>query len=67
MLKKNYKIEIGMTPNDHDHPMKPYYWMIMSNIGDDWCNEFFSWESSPEEAWIKAREHYNTFMSATKK
>ena len=64
-MKKNYKIEIGITPKYRDHPKKPYYWMIMSNTGKDWCNEFFSWAISPDKAWQEAYEHYNTFKKPT--
>ena len=55
-----YKIEIIMTPHYHDGQLAPYFWCVMCNGGQFWSNGGFGWAKSPEEAWKRANECYNS-------
>ena len=59
-LQKNYKIEVGITPNYKDNKYKPYYWVLFAYSGE-WCNECFGWAESPEKAWEEAYNFYLSF------
>lgn len=57
-----YKIEVLMTPHYHDSPKKPYFWMIGSYAGKDWCTHTAGWAATPEEAWKEAYAFYNKYI-----
>ena len=61
-----YKIEVIMTPHFHDSPKKPYFWMIGSYCGKDWCNHTSGWAATPEEAWQEAKTFYNKYLNTRK-
>lgn len=54
-MNKIYKIEVMLSP---DNSYEPFFWCLLSNIGDNWCNEGFGYESSPEKAWAVANSFY---------
>lgn len=54
-MNKIYKIEVILSP---DNSYKPFFWCLLSNTGDDWCNEGFGYESSSEKAWAAANSFY---------
>ena len=54
-----YKIEVIITPQYHDNPMKPYFWVVGKFLeNDNWCSVGYGWETTPDEAWKKACEYY---------
>jgi hypothetical protein len=57
-----YKIEVAMTPNTYDNPDEPYFWIIRSCCGNDWCTYTAGWAATPEEAWKKAQAFYNKYI-----
>ncbi|MFA9377003.1 MAG: hypothetical protein ACERKZ_09665 [Lachnotalea sp.] len=59
-MKNEFKIEIGLTPHNHDN-INPYYWTIFCYY-DDWCNEGFGWSKTPEEAWYSAFSYYQKYI-----
>ena len=62
-MKKIYKIEVMMFPNNELDSSKPFFWCIMSNTGKDWCNETAGWESTPEKAWEEAIRFYRKYKA----
>ena len=59
-----YKIKVIMTPHYHDGPKKPYFWMISSYDGNDWCAYTAGWAVTPEEAWKEAYAFYTKYVGA---
>lgn len=59
-----YKIEVLMTPHYHDSPKKPYFWMISSYDGNDWCAYTAGWAVTQEEAWKEAYAFYTKYIGA---
>lgn len=59
-----YKIEVLMTPHYHDSLKKPYFWMISSYDGNDWCAYTAGWAVTPEEAWKEAHAFYTKYAGA---
>lgn len=58
-MKKIYKIEVIMdVPTEELGSSKPFFWCLLSNTGNEWCNEACSWESTPEKAWEEAIRFY---------
>lgn len=60
-MQKEYKIEIGVTPNYKDNKYKPYYWVLFASSGGEWCNECFGWAEFPGKAWEEAYNFYLSF------
>lgn len=60
IMKKNYKIEVGVTPNNKDNHKQPYYWIIFSYCGE-WVNEGAGWSESPEKAWSEAYTFFKRY------
>lgn len=61
-----YKIEIAMTPHEHDSLNAPYFWSVICSDGKFWVNGGFGWATSPEEAWKRANECYKDLKENTK-
>ena len=59
-----YKIEVLMTPHYHDSHKKPYFWMLSSYDGNDWCAYTAGWAVTPEEAWKEAYAFYTKYVGA---
>lgn len=56
-----YEIRVTMTPHEHDSLNTPYFWCVMRDNGQGWCNGGFGWATSPEKAWKQANEYYESF------
>ena len=55
-----YKIEV-MIFSDKLNSSKPFFWYLLSNTGDKWCNIAFGHESTPEKAWEAAYRFYKNY------
>lgn len=60
-MDKIYKIEVSLFPNNELNNSKPFFWVLKSNTGNDWCTENAGWESTPEEAWEAAYNFYRRY------
>ena len=61
-MEKEYAIEVLMNPHPWDSPKKPYFWMIKSYCGNQWCNHTAGWAATPEKAWIEAKKFYDEMV-----
>ena len=55
------KIEVIMTPHEHDSLNAPYFWSVSCDSNQLWTIGGFGWATSPDEAWKRANECYNNF------
>lgn len=60
-MKIEYKIEVSISVESEGSSVKPYYWILWSNCGNDWCNDFCGWAATPEDAWKEALTFYHSF------
>lgn len=47
-----------MYPDNSNNKQKPFFWILLSYTGKNWCNECSGWAISPEEAWNIAYQYY---------
>lgn len=57
-MKPIYKIEVNLYPNNDIEKSKPYFWILRSCAGNDWCTESAGWESTIDLAWKAAYDFY---------
>lgn len=62
-MKTIFKIEITLSPSNTINPQKPYFWILWSNNGNNWCNSNCGWSESPSAAWTSAYEFYTLYKS----
>lgn len=66
-VKRDYKIDVRMTPNYEDNKHKPYFWAVLSSTDGEWANECSGWAETPEKAWEEAHDFYSTFKVGVSK
>lgn len=64
-MKFAYKIEVSVSAKSENNLQKPYYWILWSNTGNDWCNDCCGWAATPEIAWNDALDFYRSFKAPT--
>ena len=62
-MRKEYKIEVLLTPHEHDNKYQPYFWCLFCSYEDstDWCNEGAGWAKTYKEAWEEAISFYERY------
>ena len=60
-MKTNYKIEIELCPTETINKDEPYFWSLMSTIGDRWHTSTVGYAATPEKAFEKACGIYEKY------
>lgn len=58
-----YKLEVCLTPHEHDNKEAPYFWCLFK-YGNDWANEGFGWAKTPEEAFKDGMDYATKYMTS---